>query len=1064
MIVTYQFIPLRLNKTSFNRLPISPNDFSIEDTSRTLLLSRPINAETIFGSGIEKSGSIIRGFTVGTNRDFSLQSGLRLQLAGKLSDDIELVASLTDENTPIQPEGNTESLEEIDKVFIQVKHKNATGIFGDYDLKRNIGEFGNFNRKLQGLYIEGNYAGNEAGFSFASSKGKFNSINFSGIDGVQGPYTLLGANGERDIIVIAGSEKVFIDGELLTRGENRDYVIDYALAQVTFTPKRLITNQSRIYFDYEYTDRKFSRNVFSGNASSNLFNNRLGISFLYLREGDDQNAPIDYSFSDADKEILRNAGDDNLSASKSGIVLATPDSTGRIRGLYEKIDTTIDGKALSFYRYNPGADSAKYNLTFSFVGNGKGDYKKESVGVFRYAGAASGDYLPIIFLPLPELKQFSNLLLSYSEPGLFRISTEFAISFYDRNRFSDIGDDDNDGFARNISLRSDKLKLDFLTGSKTELILGYRNRFVQNRFISPERFSNIEFNRDYNISGGEAGESEILNELNASLSVQENLTSSFSYGNLKRGDNFRSDRSKLELKFAERTNFSIENSTDYVKTYSYGIYSGWLRNYFNFNSEYAIVAPSLKIGYEIKREMMGTGDSLLNSSISFTEVLPGLYFFRKSVVGIYAGYLFREDKLPVAGKFESESFSRGGELKIVTRDIREINADLNFTVRRKKYGDKFRLLGFADSENILIRNYLRYNLFQRSFSGDFFYEASTQKTSKLERIFVEVTPGNGNYRYVGDINNNGIRDESEFEPANFDGNFVLLTVPGDELIPNIDLKTGLRSKYVMGGLLTDDNFIASLFKPVSGELTIRIEENSSEKNGTKIYLLKRSSLLNDSTTIRGSQFLQKDLFVFEDDPELSIRFRFNQRRGLSQFSSGTERGYNRERSFRIRFRLITEIGMQVDLVNYTDNLWSKKNIIRNRQIEANNLFIDFSYRPVRNVEAGLLIKTGKSEDFFPANPTIMDNNAQTFRLIISLGGIGRIRAELERNEIILNKTEDNIPFELTGGNSAGKNYFVRFNLDYRIALNLQSTVAYDARKLGGSRIIHNFRGEVRAFF
>ena len=121
-------------------------------------------AEEIFGSRIEKSGTLVRGFTVGTTKDFTLNSGLRLQLSGKLSDEIEVVAALTDENTPIQPEGNTERLDELDKVFIQIKHPNATGTFGDYQLIRKQGEFGVMDRKLQGLMGEFNYEGNRAMF------------------------------------------------------------------------------------------------------------------------------------------------------------------------------------------------------------------------------------------------------------------------------------------------------------------------------------------------------------------------------------------------------------------------------------------------------------------------------------------------------------------------------------------------------------------------------------------------------------------------------------------------------------------------------------------------------------------------------------------------------------------------------------------------------------------------------------------------------------------------------------------------------------------------------------
>ena len=60
---------------------------------------RPTRSQTAqdwFGRGLQKSGSIIRGFTVGTNRDASLSSGLRLQLSGELADDVHVVAALSD--------------------------------------------------------------------------------------------------------------------------------------------------------------------------------------------------------------------------------------------------------------------------------------------------------------------------------------------------------------------------------------------------------------------------------------------------------------------------------------------------------------------------------------------------------------------------------------------------------------------------------------------------------------------------------------------------------------------------------------------------------------------------------------------------------------------------------------------------------------------------------------------------------------------------------------------------------------------------------------------------------
>ena len=85
----------------------------------------------------------------------TLNSGLNLELSGQLSENLEVVAALTDEATPIQPEGNTQTLDEVDKVFVRFKSPYVQGTVGDFNLTYDQSQFGKLSRKLQGITLLG---------------------------------------------------------------------------------------------------------------------------------------------------------------------------------------------------------------------------------------------------------------------------------------------------------------------------------------------------------------------------------------------------------------------------------------------------------------------------------------------------------------------------------------------------------------------------------------------------------------------------------------------------------------------------------------------------------------------------------------------------------------------------------------------------------------------------------------------------------------------------------------------------------------------------------------------
>ncbi|MEO8664154.1 MAG: hypothetical protein ABI462_01550, partial [Ignavibacteria bacterium] len=257
--IDYDVFPYELKDEYSNFEILIERDSLTGDTVQIATQKKDFIGSIFEGTELEKSGSLFRGVNIGSNRDLSLNSGFRLQLNGKLTNDIEINAALTDESTPIQPEGNTEKLQELDKVFIEIKSNNVIGTIGDINVDFGNTEFVNFNRKIQGAKGFSEYGFGNIFLSGAVQRGKFNSNSFNGIDGVQGPYVLFGSDNEINILVLSGSEKVYLDGNLMVRGEQADYVIDYGIGTVTFTNSRLITVASRIIVDFEFSDRKYNR-------------------------------------------------------------------------------------------------------------------------------------------------------------------------------------------------------------------------------------------------------------------------------------------------------------------------------------------------------------------------------------------------------------------------------------------------------------------------------------------------------------------------------------------------------------------------------------------------------------------------------------------------------------------------------------------------------------------------------------------------------------------------------------------------------------------------------------
>ena len=93
-----------------------------------------------------------------------------MTFAGTLSDALEFKGALSEESTPLQPEGNTQTLRDIDRIYIELHSPRLfTATIGDFPLSldrirqdslRSASRYDNLSRKVLGAMAAGDAGSN----------------------------------------------------------------------------------------------------------------------------------------------------------------------------------------------------------------------------------------------------------------------------------------------------------------------------------------------------------------------------------------------------------------------------------------------------------------------------------------------------------------------------------------------------------------------------------------------------------------------------------------------------------------------------------------------------------------------------------------------------------------------------------------------------------------------------------------------------------------------------------------------------------------------------------------
>ncbi len=1080
LVAVYRTLPL----AEFDQ-PIARRRIGETDTlgrRRVVEAARERDDEPLFGttSRLRRRGSISRGIVAGNRRDVSIESGLRMELSGEVADGVEVQAVLTDENTPIQPEGTTQRLSDFDRVYVQLDTRRGQARLGDIDLAFTGTEFAPYVRKLQGAAISANassvFSGTLAG---ATARGLFQSQDLPALEGVQGPYRLLGRDGEQFIIVIAGSERVYLDGQLLTRGEANDYVIDYATGEVTFTPRRLITAEHRITVDFEYTTSEFTRTVIGTEAEARLWarddgTERLRVRGTLLRESDGAAFADELGLTEADLDLIEASGLDPAVRSGAEPVPFDPESPFV---LYARQDTLLDGQTFSIFVPATAEADSVFRVRFSRVEPGTGDYRRAGRAVngilYEWVGPTGGDYVPLRLLPKPTLQQVLDLQASVEPlPGL-EVFGEIARSTSDPNSLDALGGEGGSAGYGGLRLQPTPLRFGDLDAGALSAEVVVRQKGAAFRPFS--RIRPVEFNRTWNLAQAGSGFVGIdtLAETTAEGFVRwasgDNTFVQVEAGRIELGDLFDGQRGGLDAAFQRERWPGLSYRLDVVDSENgFAREEGrWLRQ--RGRLDYPLLGDRLIPFVEVEQERrdqqaLGT-DSLVVDAIAFTEVRPGLAWSSPTLTA-GASVEWRDEEQPLAGSFADAATITTAQTDLRFRPSATYTTEAQIAYRLREATEAFEQTGFGDNESLVLRWTNRWTPLARAVELNTVYEAQTERSPVLQEIYLLVGPELGEYVWE-DANGDGVQQLDEFreEVTPLEGQYVRTFVPGDELIPTIGVQGRFRLRLDPSRLFGDDaTGWRSVLSKVTSLTTLDVQEKSEEADLTRVYLLDPGVLQDEVTTLNGRFRVGQEFAFFRGEPRYGGRLFGQHLRSTNRLATGLERrriqGIEAEARAVITGPLSGELRGALERNESDSPFASRRFDIRGVEVEP-----EATWRFSRGVSLTGGVRYARNRD--------VSGETNVARILIlpvraRFAAANRLQLFLqgERADVRLDgdATVGQAAFELTERRGAGVSYLWSVSGQYTLNRFLRASLNYEGRAPSEAPVIHNVRVQLSAVF
>ena len=992
--------------------------------------------------GLKTKGFISRGLTSGNNQNAVTNAALDLEISGKLSNKVTLKANIWDTNIPIQKNGYSQNITDFDRIFIEIFSDEWRVKAGDLSLKNQDSYFTPFTKQASGLEVEAKINDNlKVSASGAIVRGKFSTFTIVGNEGNQGPYKIVGANNEPNIVIIGGSEKVYVNGVQIKKGGNKDFTIDYNLGEITFNTTYPITNDMRIWIDFQYSDRNYTR--FITYESATYKTEKLNVSGFFYNENDAKNQPLQQVLSDDQKQILADAGNNtDLMFAESATITAFDEN----KILYRKIESG----AVENFEYSKDPTEELYFVTFTNIGTNNGDYILDSstvIGnIYNFVGVNQGNYTPISRLIAPTKSQFFVLKSDYNPSKKTTLSSEVAISNNDANLFSSIGDTENTAVAAKIGWQQ------VLIDRKWKLTSNISHEYAHKNFKTLQRWEPVEFNRDWNLLTNNATKNYFQSEFN--LQNKKNDFILYRYNHLNYVATFNGNKHELQSKIRHKnTTFFIDGSfltnTSTIEDNSFLRAKATIEHHFKKSWLGAFT------NLETNSRKNTSSRNFINTSHRFKEFET--YFGIGDTAKVFAkiGFNYRNNDSIKLNEFKE--INNRKSFYINSNLIQSKNTNLSVYANYRITENNFS----KDEKSLNSRFIFNQKLFHNFMNINTLYETSSGNVARQEYMYLKTAPGLGYYTWI-DYNSDGVQDFDEFEVAEFQDQANYLRVPK----PNLRFLATTRVKFRQAINFNfkqwkNKNGFKKTLSHFNNESLLSIENEQSRIGNSfnfNPFNFDENKIIGLNLSLRNSLYFNRNIQKY------STSYTFGKQRNKQQYFIGTQE--NNTKTHQIDFThkfatfwLFDLMGKVSENDLQTENFNNRNYSIEGKEIQPkitfsqtqNKRFTTFYHyknkaNSLENFEALKQQKFGIEYYYISEKQDQITANINVFL-----------------NDFI-GDTNTPVAYQMLEGLQAGKNY--TWNLLFNRKLNsfLNLNLNYLGRKSENSKIIHTGNIQLRAIF